>query len=194
MTIPERMVLAVELDVLEDTPAGSGSDPLRGFGTLYEFATYAGKCGRAAYTVMNSAGIPRHIEMRVSKVLHEGDIQYFASNAQRTHRIRQTSPDEYLRTLATRSNHAVICQVAPGIRVLCAISFVAKTAAIVEAAEAERRFAFLDRDDVLTVLFDPVCALTADATLDADTFIAGALLSNQFIAAAHTLASERQPS
>jgi hypothetical protein len=194
MTAQKRMVLVVELDVLEDTPVGSGSDPLRGLGGLYEFSAYTGKCGRAAYTVMNNAGIPRHIEMRVSKVLHGGDIEYFASNAQRTHRIRQTSPDEYLRILAPRSNHAVIRQVAPGIRVLCPISFVAKTAAIVEAAEAERRFAFLDRDDVLTVLFDTVCALTADATFDADTFIAGALLSNQFIAAAHALTPERRPS
>jgi hypothetical protein len=194
MTIAERLVLAVELDVLEETPAGSGSDPIRGLGTLYEFAAYTGKCGRAAYTVMNNAGIPLHMEMRVSKALHEGDIQYFASNVQRTHRIRQTSPDEYLRILAPRSNHAVIRQVAPGIRVLCPISFVAKTAAIVEAAEAKRRFAFLDRDDVLTVLFDTVCASAVDATLDVDVFIAGALLSNQFMAEAHALAPERRPS
>jgi hypothetical protein len=194
MTIPERMVLAVELDVLEDTPAGSGSDPLRGFGTLYEFATYTGKCGRAAYTVMNNAGIPRHIEMRVSKVLHEGDIEYFASNAHRTHRIRQTSPDEYLRILAPQSNYTVIRQVAPGIRVQCPISFVAKTAAIVESDEAARRFAFLDRDDALTVLFDAICNSDAGTTFDVDTFIAGALLSNQFIAAAHALAPEGRPS
>jgi hypothetical protein len=192
VTIPERIVLAVELDVLEETPAPS--DPLRGFGELYEFAMNAGRRSRAAYTVMNNAGIPLHVQMRVSPQLHGGDIEYFASNAHRTHRIRPMAPGEYSLTLAPQSNYAVIRQVAPGIRVLCPISFVAKTAAIVEAAEAERRFAFLDHDDVLTVLFDTVCASTAAATLDVDTFIAGALLSNQFTAAAYALAPDRKPS
>jgi hypothetical protein len=193
MTTPERLVLVVELDVLEETPGGA--DPLRGFGGLYEFATYASSCGRAAYTVMNNAGIPRHVEMRVSKALSDGDIQYFASNGRRTHRIRETSPDEYLRMVAPQSNYVVVRQVAPGIRVLCPVSFVAKTAAILPVAEAERRFEVLDHDDVLTVLFDTACALlTTDATLDADTFIA-ALLSNQFIAAAFALISpECRPS
>jgi hypothetical protein len=192
MTMPERIVLAVELDILEAAPASS--DPLRGLGDLYEFATYAGKCGRAAYTVMNNASIPRHVKIQVSPALHDGDIEWFASNARRTHRIRQTSSGEYLLTLAPQSNHAVIRQVAPGIRVLCPVRFVAKTAAVVEFAEAARRFEFLDRDDVLASLFDTICNSDAGTTFDVDTFIAGALLSNQFITAARALAPESRPS
>jgi hypothetical protein len=191
MTTPKRMVLAVELDVLEETPAGS--DPLRGLGELHQFASYTANCSKAAYTAANNAGIPSHVEMHISPELHDGDIQYFAANGRRTHRIRPTAPGEYLLTVAPQSNYAVVRQVAPGIRVLCPVSFVAKTAAGVEAAETERRFEFLDRDDVLARLFDTICNC-GGTTFDVDTFIAGALLSNQFTAAAHALAPERRPS
>jgi hypothetical protein len=135
-----------------------------------------------------TAELAPNVELYVSNLIRQADINYFEANPTRSYSYRHPDPDEPLLALCEASpTYVVIRQLRKGVRLLCPIRF----SLIGQMTDAERfnrdrNMKSIDRDSVLKVLFESFC-LCPDKALDARQFLAATTQFDVFANAARAI-------